>query len=129
MIKIYLFLLIFTLNFACSEDLGNRIEAKNLTVFFEDKSDFETAKKVAYFWKECDLIGSKHQYIRLRNSNNTLFVDLIVSDKNKINQLKIEEIKLLLALQNEIDSIIPENLNSAIVICKANFDPIYNINK
>jgi hypothetical protein len=128
MIRIYLFLLIFTLFCACSENLGNRIEATNLTVFFEDKSDFETAKKIAYFWKENELIGSKHQHLKLRKSKNTYFIHLIANDKNKIKQIKIDEIKLLLDLQNEIDSILPKKFKTNILICNSSFEPIFNIN-
>ena len=93
-----------------------------------DNQDFETAKSLAKFWKDKDLIGSRKQYIKLTKEKDIYFISLIANEPENIKQLDFNARKELLDLQIQIDSILPENTKSNIVICDKNFKPIYKIN-
>jgi hypothetical protein len=113
---------------SCQGKLGSRVESENLTLYFDDNQDFETAKSLAIFWKENGLIGSRKQFIKLTKEKNIYFISLIANEPESIKTLDFNSRKQLLDLQIQIDSILPAETKSNIVICDKNFKPIYKIN-
>lgn len=128
MYRFFLFSLLLILFFACEENKGNRIEGEKIILFFDDKANFGTAKRIAEFWKENDFLGEKRQYLKLSKYGDVFYLSLIAEDKKSVHALSFYERKLLLELQKQIDSLLPKNHYSNIVLCDSNFEPLFNIN-
>lgn len=113
---------------SCSSPTAHRIEAQNLTVFFEKKKDFELAKKFAHYWKDEGFVASKHQYLKLTRSANQLTLHLIASQAKRDVPTSFERRQQFLVLQHKLDSLFENKFQTAIVICDANFQILEHIN-
>lgn len=126
--KINLIFLAVLLLSACGADYGHRVVGDNLTVYFADTKDQDLAENVAVFWRNKDLMTTNKQDLQLVRKPDLYELRIIANEPKKVKDMPFEERKLLLELQNELaDSLFKKPLQ--LVICNANFEPVYNINQ
>jgi hypothetical protein len=114
---------------SCSGGYGNKLEGKNLNVYFVDRSDEALAQDLGKFWKENDLVGQAEQNIRLVNRKGVYDVQLIATDPGKGQDLVFIEMKRLIQLRQQLDSTVFKNEKGCrIVVCDGSFKPNYVIN-
>ena len=118
-------LLVFS---ACSAGYGNKLEGKNLNVYFVDRSDEALAQHLGKFWKENDLVGQAEQNIRLVNRKGIYDVQLIAAEHENEQDLVFIEMKLLIQLRQQLDTtVFKDEKGCRIVVCDGSFKPNYVI--
>ena len=128
--KLLVFLCVLLLSQACSDGQGNKLVAKNLTIYFDQKEVEDKANFLGKFWQNKGLVGERPQSIKLTRSEGTFYIHLIISEEFKESELVFDEKKLLLNLQREMDTTIFKGEKGCqILICDAALKPILNINK
>ena len=128
--KLLVFLCVLLLSQACSDGQVNKLVAKNLTIYFDQKEVEDKANFLGKFWQNKGLVGERPQSIKLTRSEGTFYIHLIISEEFKESELVFDEKKLLLNLQREMDTTIFKGEKGCqILICDAAFKPILNINK
>ncbi|MEN9401032.1 MAG: hypothetical protein RL632_2135 [Bacteroidota bacterium] len=114
---------------ACSGGYGNKLEGKNLNVYFVDRNDEALAQDLGKFWKENNLVGQSEQNIRLVNRKGKYDVQLIASEQDKSQDLVFIEMKLLIQLRQQLDTTVFKNKKGCrLVVCDDRFKPQYVIN-
>jgi hypothetical protein len=113
---------------ACQNNHGHRVEAENLTVFFEEKEDLELAKKVANYWMKNDFVGSEHQYIKLIKSEYNVQIYLIAREEKNVKTIPFKHRLELTNLQKQLATI-DSTLQFEFVISDKNFNPLTLINQ
>jgi len=128
--KLLVFLCLLLLSQACSNGQGNKLIAKNLTIYFDQKEVVDQANSLGKFWQNKGLVGERPQSIKLTKSEGTFYIHLIITEEFKESELVFDEKKLLLDLQRELDTTIFKGEKGCqILICDAAFKPIVNINQ
>lgn len=111
---------------SCSKGYGDKVEDKNVVVYFLDNSHKELAQKTLNFWIKEGLNGDKTQYIRLlKFDKKTIDLQLIASKNKDPKSMTFEEIKLFLELKTKLDSIVFKPRTCRIVICDGSFNPLF----
>jgi hypothetical protein len=124
--KKILFLFVIVTLFSCSKGYGDKVEDKNVVVYFLDKSHKEMAQKTLNFWINEGLDGDKIQHLRLlKFDKKTIDLQLIASKNKDPKAMTFEEIKLFLELKAKLDSVVFKPQTCRIVICDASFNPIF----
>ena len=115
---------------ACSGGYGNKLEGKNLNVYFVDRTDEALAQALGKFWKENKLVGQAEQNIRLVNRKGVYDVQMIEAEQDELGQdLVFIEMKLLIQLRQKLDStVFKDEKGCRIVVCDGSFKPKYVIN-
>ena len=128
--KLFVFLCILLLSQSCSNGKDNKLIAKNLTIYFDQKEEVDKANLLGKFWQTKGLVGQRPQSLKLTRSEGTFYIHLIISEEFKGSELVFDEKKLLLDWQRELDTTIFKGEKGCqILICDADFKPIVNINK
>lgn len=127
-VKIYsCFTFVFLLLASCGVDYGSKFESKELDIYYTKAENEEYAKKIAFYWKEHDLLGHDKQYIQLDEKNELLLLKIIPTEEIDPNTFSFDEMKLLIDLQDSLQAVVvPKRLE--IVLSKNNFETLYNIN-
>ncbi|TNE54596.1 MAG: hypothetical protein EP338_07190 [Bacteroidetes bacterium] len=112
---------------ACAQGEGHRIESDYLTVYFDQREDFESARKFARYWKDHGYVASRHQYIRLSRNQSVFQVDLVASDSERAKQMPFSDQKALLEIQRELNDSLGASGAWHIRICDASFQVIANL--
>jgi hypothetical protein len=121
---LYLFVLISL--FSCSKGYGDKVEDKNVVVYYLDKSHQELAQKTLDFWIKEDLNGDKTQYLRiLKFDKQTIDLQIIASKNKDSKSLTFDEIKLFFELKAKLDSVIFKPKTCRIVVCDGSFNPLF----
>jgi len=124
--KKILFLFVIVTLFSCSKGYGDKVEDKNVVVYFLDKSHKEMAQKTLNFWIKEGLNGDKTQHLRLlKFDKKTIDLQLIASKDKDPKSMSFEEIKLFLELKAKLDSTVFNPKTCRIVICDASFNPVF----
>jgi hypothetical protein len=124
--KKILFLFVIVSLFSCSKGYGDKVEDKNVVVYFLDKSHKEMAQKTLDFWIKEGLNGDKTQHLRLlKFDKKTIDLQLIASKNKDPKSMTFEEIKLFLELKAKLDSTVFKPKTCRIVICDASFNPVF----
>ena len=89
---------------ACSGGYGNKLEGKNLNIYFVDREDEVLAQRLGKFWEKNNLVGQSEQNIRLVNHKGIYDVQLIATDQGEGQDLVFIEMKLLIQLRQQLDS-------------------------
>lgn len=128
--KRFLFgLYLFSVLSACSAGYGNKLEGKNLNVYFVDQKDEALAQKLGKFWKENQLVGQSEQNIRIVNRKGFYDVQIIATDQGEGPDLVFIEMKLLIQLRQQLDTtVFKDTKGCRLVICDGRFKPQYVIN-
>lgn len=123
-------LLAIALLSSCSRSFGNKLTDPDLDVYYEFSEDENKASALGKYWKKNGFTGDAHQSIRLTKDKEHYFVQLIASNEKNAGDVSFEEMKLLLDLQDELDSVIfNSGMRCQIVICDGQFKPLFNINQ
>ncbi len=113
----------------CSGGYGNKLEGKNLNVYFVDRSDEALAQDLGKFWKENDLVGQAEQNIRLVKRKGVYDVQLIATEPGEGQDLVFIEMKRLIQLRQQLDTTVFKNKKGCrLVVCDDRFKPQYVIN-
>jgi hypothetical protein len=114
---------------SCSKGHGNLLQSEKLDVYYEFQEDEKLASSLGHFWKSKGLLGSSKQSIRLTKDDEYYFVQLISSDPKNVENIPFQEMKLLMDLQNELDTTVFKEAGSVqIILCNNEFKPLHNIN-
>lgn len=114
---------------SCSKGHGNLLQSEELDVYFEFQEDEQLASSLGRFWKDKGFLGSSKQSIRLTKDDEYYFVQLIASQPNNVENIPFQEMKLLMDLQNELDTTVFKEAGTVqIILCNNEFKPLYNIN-
>ncbi len=92
--------------FSCAKGYGNKLTAKNLNVYFEQKKDEKAANALGKFWQDKGLVGEREQNIMLRSDKDFYYIYLIQTKDYREIPMNFQEHKLLLELQEELDSVV-----------------------
>lgn len=115
---------------SCTSDYGNRVEGDNFTIYFPNPDDEGMAAQVARYWKDHGLLTGEKQDIQLLSKEGDYQLLLIAEDKDKMKVMPIEEQMLLSELQKDLQKELGnDNAFFEIVICNAQFEPIFNMNQ
>jgi hypothetical protein len=83
--------------------MGNRIDSKNLKVYYQDVVKKEKAIAFATYWRDNGFVGEKEQVIQLdRDEDGLLVVKLIEEDVYNENELSIIETSLIQQLERDL---------------------------
>lgn len=124
--KKILFLFVIVTFFSCSKGYGDKVEDKNVVVYYLDKSHQELAQKTLVFWIKEDLNGDKTQYLRiLKFDKQTIDLQIIASKNKDSKSLTFDEIKLFFELKAKLDSAVFKPKTCRIVVCDGSFNPLF----
>jgi len=127
-IKISSLFFLFILLSACGQDYGNKLESTELDIFFTNSDDEETARNIAVYWKEHQLLGEKKQFLQLERNGQILELKLIPSEKFEPKQFSFDERATLKSLQDSLQKVVQPN-RLELVISNRQFKTLYNINQ
>lgn len=113
---------------SCVDDHGNRVEGGELTVYFDRDEDLPKATDIASFWRDNDLLTGSKQDLKLSYSDSTFYLHLIKRNGVQLGALDIQEQKLLLGLQKQLEDSLFKESSLEIVIADEHFKPLMNIN-
>jgi hypothetical protein len=119
------FLLLFLSG--CGTNYGNKLESKELDIYFVDHKHEEQAKKIALYWKTNNLLGDTKQYLQLDKQKDVFLLKIIPTQKFEMEKFSFDERALLKGLQDSLEKLVAPN-RLEIVIAKNNFESLYNIN-
>lgn len=119
-----LFLLLLMLVFGCGMPMGNRVDSRNLKVYYQDKVEKEKAVAFAKYWRDNGFVGEKEQVIQLdRDEHGVLVIKLIEEEIYHETELSIIETSLLQQLERDLKAELVED-QVIIVITDNTFRPI-----
>jgi len=96
-------LVLFLVVSSCGMPMGNRIDSKNLKVYYQDVVKKEKAIAFATYWRDNGFVGEKEQVIQLdRDEDGLLVVKLIEEDVYNENELSIIETSLIQQLERDL---------------------------
>jgi hypothetical protein len=104
--------------------MGNRVDSKNLKVYYQDVVKKEKAIAFATYWRDNGFVGEKEQVIQLdRDEDGLLVVKLIEEEIYHEKELSIIETSLIQQLERDLKVQIFEE-EVLIVITDNTFRPI-----
>ncbi len=108
----------------CGKPMGNRVDSKNLKVYYLEDVSKETAIAFATYWRDNGFVGAKEQVVQLgRSEAGVLEVRLIEEEIYHPQGLEVQEIALLQQLARELkEAVFEEEVN--IVITDNTLRPI-----
>lgn len=127
-VKIYFVALVLFLLIGCGENYGNKLESKELDIYYTDKNDEDLAREIAFFWKKTKMLGAKKQFLQLSRNKNLIQLKLIPSDKFDIEKLSFDERLTLKILQDSLNNDLQMS-ELELVIANRQFKTVYNINQ
>lgn len=117
---------IFVLS-GCESDKRNKFVGGELTVYYFDQSEAEIAKKIAFFWKENDLLTGESQDLQVRKDKDRFTVSMIAKDPKLIDKMTIDEVQLLAQLKKKLYVEVFEEEAFTLEICNNRFEAIYTV--
>ncbi len=120
----FLFIAIFFVVISgCGISMGNRIDAKNLQVYYLENVQKTKAIRFTKFWKENGFVGDTKQVIQLDKNDGGYVVKLIEREEFQEQRLSIDEQSKLQELEYRIEEEVFEE-NATILITDNTFRPI-----
>ena len=98
-----------------------------LTVYYFDQSESETAEKIAFFWKENGLLSGKKQDLQVRRVDDRFTVSMIAVEPKKIDNMSIDEVQLLAQLKKKLYVEVFSQESFTLEICNDRFETIYTV--
>ncbi|MDB2697683.1 hypothetical protein N9Y29_00760 [Crocinitomicaceae bacterium] len=112
----------------CGMPMGNRVDSKNLKVYYLEDVSQQKAIAFATYWRDHGFVGEKEQVVQLsRNEARVLEVKLIEDDIYHSEVLEVQEIALLQQLARELKEAVFEE-EVIIVITDNTLRPIERSN-
>jgi hypothetical protein len=112
---------------SCSSDNRNKFIGGELTVYYFDESEAETAKEIAFFWKENGLLSGNQQDLQVRKDKGRFTVSMIASDPKNVKELTVDEISLLGQLKKKLYLEVFDEQAFTLEICNNRFEAIYTV--
>lgn len=112
---------------SCSSDNRNKFVGGELTVYYFDESEAETAKEIAFFWKENGLLTGNQQDLQVRKDKDRFTVSMIASDTNNVKGMTVDEISLLGQLKKKLYLEVFDEQAFTLEICNNRFEAIYTV--
>lgn len=120
-----LFVGVVVLLSSCNSDKRHRHVGGELTVYYFDQSEAETAKNVAFFWKENKLLTGKKQDLQVRKDKDRYTVSMIAKEPTKVNEMPIDEVQLLAQLKKKLYTEVFNEQGFTLEICNSRFETVY----
>ena len=111
----------------CETDKRNKFTGGKLTVYYFDQSEAEIAKKIAFFWKENELLTGKPQDVQVRKDKNRFTVSVIAIEPKMIDKMTIDELQLLAQLKKKLYLKVFNKEAFTLEICNSRFEAIYTV--
>lgn len=115
--------LIFLLLTNCGMNMGHRIDAENLSVYFLEEVPREKAIEFAKYWRDNDFVGERKQVIQLEKEKNSILVKIIERESYHVDEITITEEAMLQDLERLLAKEIFQ-METIIVITDNTFRPI-----
>lgn len=112
---------------SCNSDKRHRHVGGELTVYYFDQSEAETAKNVAFFWKENQLLTGKKQDLQVRKDKDRYTVSMIAKEPTKVNEMPIDEVQLLAQLKKKLYTEVFNEQAFTLEICNSRFETVYTV--
>ncbi len=112
---------------ACETDKRNKFVGGELTVYYFEESEAETAKNIAFFWKENDLLSGKKQDLQVRKDKKRFTVSIIAADPKMTNKMPFDEIQVLAQLKKKLYVEVFNQESFTLEICNNRFETIYTV--
>lgn len=122
-----LFVGVVVLLSSCNSDKRHRHVGGELTVYYFDQSEAETAKNVAFFWKENQLLTGKKQDLQVRKDKDRYTVSMIAKEPTKVNEMPIDEVQLLAQLKKKLYTEVFNEQAFTLEICNSRFETVYTV--
>ncbi|MDX1351155.1 MAG: hypothetical protein R3279_12940 [Putridiphycobacter sp.] len=123
MIKWFSKVLLVVLLASCGSANGKRYQVDNLEIYYSDKVPFEYVIGLGEFFQKNHLIhATKKHSIKLGSTSNEFVLFMILNDS--LEQVPEDLLKEIEYLEDAIATKVFKNLNFAIVITDAYFNPI-----
>ncbi len=101
----YLYLFLFLTFVSCGINMGDRIDAENLSVYYTEGVSKNQAINFTKFWRSNGFVGEKPQTIQLEKDKADWILVKVIENKSYENQkLTIQEIALLNDLERQLSS-------------------------
>ena len=122
--RIIIFFLLLSILFSCGMPMGNRIDSKNLRVYYQDGVAQKKAIAFATYWRDNGFVGDNEQVIQLdREENGVLVVKLIEEEIYHDKGLSIIELSLIQQLERDLKADVFDE-EVTIIITDNTFRPI-----
>lgn len=112
---------------SCDADKRHKHIGGKLTVYYFDLSEAEMAEKVAFFWKENDLLSSEKQDLQIQKRRGRYTLSLIANDPKSVDEMTIDEIVLLAQLKKKLWEEVFNEKSFDLEICNNRFESIYAV--
>ncbi|MDX1445105.1 hypothetical protein [Lishizhenia sp.] len=117
--------LIFLTLSGCGASLGDRIDSKNLHVYYMDGVSAQEAVNFATYWRDNGFVGEKKQTIQLiKNEYGELLVKLIEDKKYELQGLSLDEQAMLSKLSRTLEKEVFSDTKVRVVPCDNTFRPL-----
>lgn len=122
--RVLIFLGLFFLLANCGMPMGNRVDSKNLKVYYQDVVEKDKAIAFATYWRDNGFVGEKEQVIQLdRDEDGLLLVKLIEEEIYHDKKLSIIETSLIQQLERDLKAQIFDE-EVLVVVTDNTFRPI-----
>lgn len=123
--RIFFGALIFLTLSGCGASLGDRIDSKNLHVYYMDGVSAQEAIDFATYWRDEGFVGDQKQTIQLiKNEYGELLVKLIEKKEYELLNLSLEEQASLSKLARTLEKEVFTATKVRIVPCDNTFRPL-----
>lgn len=129
MTRIFLFAsaVIIVLIQSCASDSRLKLSGQQLTVYYFQENEAETAEKVAFFWKEAGLLTGEKQDLQLRRIHTEYTLSIIAREDDAVDKMTFDDIQLLAQLKRRLYDRVFNKQSFNLVICNKKFEPIYTV--
>jgi hypothetical protein len=128
MIKIFP-IFFFLILFSCVKGYGVAYVKNNLTVYYTIDSDLQSAKLLADFWFNNQLINNKKQFLRINYvPNKPRQIQLVANDPIAAKKMNFEELNLLQNIENQLNESIFKTAKIDLVLCDNRFNVVNDLN-
>lgn len=101
----FLYLFLFLTLVSCGMNMGDRIDAENLSVYYTEGVSKNQAINFTKFWRSNGFVGEKPQTIQLEKDKADWILVKVIENKSFENQkLTIQEMALLNDLERQLSS-------------------------
>jgi hypothetical protein len=90
MIKQRLFIISLAFLTACNSNYGDVVVRDKVQVFYLEPISKKQAEKLADYWMEKELIGTKMQYLQLSKASDVIQIKIIANDTNYLEAIPFE---------------------------------------
>lgn len=111
----------------CNSDKRKFVKGGELTVYYFDESEAETAKSIAFFWKDNGLLTGKKQDLQVRKDKKRYTVSMIAVEPKKMDEMPIDEVRLLAQLKKKLYVEVFKEEAFTLEICNSSFEAIYTV--